>query len=407
MSGPFDNLTDEQRTAVIADGNTVSVAAGPGSGKTKVLSARCAYLIDSGVDPTQILCLTFTRSAAANIREQVRAACGRDVQAMTFHGFAARNVIGDGERVATEIESEAAIRSLYEGPTKRRNTVSISALRESLMEYEAQGIDGGFEFKLLLHRLAEARLVPTWDLVPRMLNKASPPRIEHVLIDERQDCTWSESILVERIADHVYAVGDERQAIMTWRGAGGTPRWCATECSLTRTFRFGEAIATVANHIAAQFGGAPIVPGDVEDTVCDPSESVILDALASGQSVAVLCRTHHDCERAIFDLGDLPAVHIKRDPLDALAQDADKIGDAIAAKKVVVSTVHAAKGREFDIVLVDDSVFAACSDRSTRAVTAEDHRVAYVAVTRARRVLMMHAQSQASAMALDSEGIPL
>lgn len=405
MTSPFDNLTTEQRAAVIADGETVLVDAGPGSGKTRVLAARAAYLIECGVDPREILCLTFTRSAAANIREQVRTACGRDIEAMTFHGFAARHVVRDGERVATEIEAEAALRSLYEGPTKRRNIRSITETREMIVEHEAVGLVYPEHMKLLLHRFAEASLVPTWDLVARFNVRAEKPEFAHVLIDERQDSTERESTLVERIAKNIYAVGDPRQSIMGWRGGHGGTKWSGTACSLTRTFRFGPAIAEIANQVASQFSGAPIVPGDIDDTVCEPSESVIADALASGQSVAVLCRTHRDCELAIRELGDLPAAHIRRDPLDALAHDADKIADAIAARQIVVSTVHAAKGREFDVVLVDDSVFAACSDRSTRIVTSEDHRVLFVAVTRARHVLMI--REQATAPRLDSEGVPL
>lgn len=414
MASPFDNLIDEQRAAVVADGRSVAVSAGPGTGKTRVLAARAAYLIEAGVDPSQILCLTFTRSAAANIRAQVEAACGRPVDAMTFHGFAARHVLGANMRVATELESDAAIRGLYEGPMRRPRSRPISKLRQDLVWYEAMDGDDGEESRaeidVLLYRLACAGLVPTWALIRRAL-RAEIPKREHVLVDEAQDATSGEQELSYTVGSNVFNVGDPKQAIMGWRGGvgfGDLDRFDGL--SLTQTFRFGPAIATVANRIASAFGGAAIVPGDIEDRVQPVDPGTMRDALASSRSVAVLCRTHRDCEAAVreLDARGVPATHVQRDPLDALAHDADRIGDVVAAGRVVVSTIHAAKGREFDVVAVDPSVFDACDPVvASRAVTPEDHRVLYVAVTRARSVLMLPAeQIPTKPEDADAEGIP-
>ena len=388
---PFADLNDEQRAAVVADGETVIVSAGPGSGKTRVLGARIAYLLDCGVDPDEILGLTFTRSAAANIRAQVEAACGRSVAVHTFHGFAAKHVLKPGERVATEIEAEATLQSLYRGATKRRGAPSITKMISAIINREAtndESIDDDINqtMRVLLSRFADQGLVPTWDLLPRFPKRFETP-ISNVLIDERQDCTYLETSLVELIADRIFTVGDERQSIMGFRGGNGGINWSGQELALTKSFRFGPSIAQVANAVAADFGGAPI-EGVGESRVLAADRAAMLDALSMGLSVAVLCRTHRDCELAAREIGDL-AVHIRRDPMDALAMDADRIGDAVAAGKVVVCTVHGAKGREFDVVLVDDSIFAACDSRATREVTEEEHRIKYVAVTRARRVLML------------------
>lgn len=383
----FDTLTDEQRAAVVAD--YASVIAGPGTGKTQLLAARVAYLIDSGVDPSVILGLTFTRSAAANIRAQVEAACGRSVAVHTFHGFAAKHVLKPGERVATEIEAEATLRSLYHGPTKRKDVSNITNVVRDIMLYESNADvpTDDRALMLLLSRFADQNLVPTWDLLPRFNHNV---KFDHVLVDEYQDCTYRESQIVQSIAGEIFTVGDPRQSIMGFRGGNGGIEWSGEEFALTKCFRFGPDIAAVANRVAADFGGEPI-EGVGESRVLAVDRAAMLDALSMGLSVAVLCRTHRDCELAAHEIGD-DAVHIRRDPLDALSDDADKIGDAVAAKKVVVSTCHGAKGREFDVVLVDDSIFAACDDRSTREVTEEDHRVKYVAVTRARRVLMLPAE---------------
>ncbi len=378
----FDTLTDEQRAAVVAD--HASVTAGPGTGKTQLLAARVAYLIASGEDPRGILCLTFTRAAAANLRERIERETGQSVDVFTFHGFAAKHVLKDGERVATELESDAAIDSLYKGPTARKTVEAAHGSRKiarrheverAILQFESAAYANTPEIRLILSRLSESNLVPTWALFDRFRDI---PAYRHVLVDESQDCTFTERHIVRMTKGNIFDVGDPRQSIFGFRGAENE---CLTVnvVPLTHSFRFGLAIASACNVVAAEFGGDPIEGCDRDSTVT----SEIPDR--TGKTTAYLARTHHDCAIIAASTGDA-AVHVRRDPLDAFSHESDRIGAAFAAGKTVVSTIHGFKGSQADIVVVDESVFAATED--DRA-TVEDWRVLYVAMSRARDVLVL------------------
>ena len=167
------DATAEQRAAVTDTRDSeVGIIAGPGTGKTHTLAARAAYLIEAGADPASILILTFTRSAASSIAERVAATCQRKIEARTFHGYAARHVLADGERVATEIEEDAAFRSLYTGAAKRDGIPGKRELRELISMEEAHEayplLAGAKAMSILEHRLKCAGLVPTWILLKRL-----------------------------------------------------------------------------------------------------------------------------------------------------------------------------------------------------------------------------------------------
>lgn len=90
----FSDLNDKQTQAVKHTEGFVRVIAGAGSGKTKLLVSRYAYLVkDCGVDPKNILCVTFTNKAAAEMKKRVRAMIGEEYDTgliCTYHGFCAR-----------------------------------------------------------------------------------------------------------------------------------------------------------------------------------------------------------------------------------------------------------------------------------------------------------------------------
>ena len=87
----IDNLNKEQKKAVLCNEGPLLILAGAGSGKTKVLTTKIAYLIEEfGISPYEILAITFTNKAALEMRERVDRMVGsvaRDIQISTFHSF--------------------------------------------------------------------------------------------------------------------------------------------------------------------------------------------------------------------------------------------------------------------------------------------------------------------------------
>jgi superfamily I DNA/RNA helicase len=411
----LNSLTDDQRAAAESVAAETVVSAGPGSGKTRLIAARIVHLIATGTDPRSILTLTFTRSACAEIRSRVVAALGFTVEPAirTFHGFAASLVVAPGRRVATEAEAEAALRSLYEGPMRRpaRGLMGIAALRGLLVEYEADPcavLDQSYRFghvQLVRSRLDYANLVPTWALVPDALLRRTRTVLErfgHVLVDEAQDATPAEERLVRAVAaEHealsLFAVGDPRQAIFGWRGATG---WSAKPPHhLTRTFRFGEAIADVANRQLADspwpdVEGAADVLSEVEHAKHGPNvhdyTAALHDELGWGNpyremSTLVLARTNRECEEIERLVGNGSARHVQRsaggDPF-AAERDRFALLWTEMPKLAVISTPHAAKGAEADRVVY-------VRDLARDEDNPEERRVDFVACTRARRRLVL------------------
>lgn len=402
----LSSLTAEQLAAVTAEGPVVHVSAGPGSGKTTVLAARIAWLIESGVDALEILALTFTRAACSTIRSRVIAQVGPvadQVSVRTFHEEAL--VHFDATAVASAHEAKAAIDSLYKGGMRRppRDIPGKKALDAAITQYEASGGglvrgDEGNAVLLVLARLEDASLgngtlIPTWRLVPRLLHRGPTRKYRHVLVDEGQDVTPAEcrmaATLLEAGASSLYVVSDPRQAIMGWRGAA--PLWPKPTHALTRTFRFGEAIAEEANALKV---GDPIVGSDdVADQVRtigleDLVEAELLDLgveRAYGYTCAILTRTHADAD-AIERLLPDHARHVQRDPLDSLSSPADRIAQATRGGHVPILTVHAAKGQEWDRVIV---IGPSTIKWGLASEDEEEKRVLYVAQTRARRQLVL------------------
>ena len=121
MASFFDSiesnpLTPEQRLAVVTDEDATMVLAGAGSGKTSVITAKAAYLIQRGIRrPDEILLMAFARDAAEEMAERIRSRCGAAVNAITFHALGnsiLREVEGQAPALAAHAGDEAQFRNL-------------------------------------------------------------------------------------------------------------------------------------------------------------------------------------------------------------------------------------------------------------------------------------------------------
>ena len=243
----IDRLNDSQRSAVFHSEGPMLVLAGAGSGKTGVLTLRVAHLIREEVDPSEILAVTFTNKAAAEMRERLRSLVGPQAiqcEVATFHswslkmlrffghhlGFSRRFVIYDprdceglatrllGKRYcATQIKDFLRQVDAWKNAGLWPEQVS-GPMADDYAHYQArlrqeQAVDFGDMLLLVVQLLTH---------FPAVRDKMRQ-RARFLLVDEYQDTNPVQFQLIKQLADHgprnVFVVGDEDQSIFAFRGA--------------------------------------------------------------------------------------------------------------------------------------------------------------------------------------------
>jgi DNA helicase-2/ATP-dependent DNA helicase PcrA len=312
-----EGLNPEQRAAVQASEGPLLVLAGAGSGKTRVLTHRIAWLIGAcGIAPDAILAVTFTNKAAAEMRERalkLLGPAGAGVWVATFHSTCVRLLRREIERLGRprsfviydETESQALLREALRrhgqdarGPDARRVHWRIDQWKNQGLLPDAaaeRARDQDEEQVAALYRtyqglLAEANALDFGDLLllsvelfdahPDVLARYQD-RWQYVLVDEYQDTNRVQYRLVTQLASghrNLCVVGDPNQSVYGWRGADirnildferDFPN--AAVVKLERNYRSTQPILAGANAVVAhnrdrrelslrseKGGGAPI-----------------------------------------------------------------------------------------------------------------------------------------------------
>ncbi len=251
-------LNPPQREAVEYGEGPLLVLAGAGSGKTRVLTHRIAYLLATGAArPGEILAITFTNKAAAEMRERVGQLVGRSVRAMwvtTFHSSCARMLRADAERLGysrsfTIYDESDSLRMLKRclselgvDPKRfppRAVRSKISGAKNQLIDAAAyaETQSGPFEevvaeaFPLYEKRMLEANAMDFDDLLVRTVNALElfeevrnrwRGTFRHVLVDEYQDTNHAQYRLLQLLASehgNLMVVGDDDQSVYGFRHA--------------------------------------------------------------------------------------------------------------------------------------------------------------------------------------------
>ena len=260
----LEGLNDQQREAVTHEGTPLLIVAGAGSGKTRVLTHRIAYLLAArGVQPGQILAITFTNKAAGEMKERVEALVGPRAKAMwvsTFHSACVRILRREAKRLG--MSSSFSIydaadaqrlltmvcRDLDLDPKRfpaRSLGAQISNLKNELVDWETYAAQAATPSEQMLaevyrtyqRRLGEANAVDFDDIIMTTVNllQVFPEaaehfrrRFRHVLVDEYQDTNHAQYVLVKELVGpsglelrpaELAVVGDADQSIYAFRGA--------------------------------------------------------------------------------------------------------------------------------------------------------------------------------------------
>ncbi|MDQ1446877.1 MAG: ATP-dependent helicase UvrD/PcrA, partial [Acidimicrobiaceae bacterium] len=254
----LEGLNEPQREAVSHGEGPLLILAGAGSGKTRVLTHRIAYLVGTGqARPSEILAITFTNKAAGEMRERVQMLVGNRARAMwvmTFHSACARMLRSDAERLNytrgfTIYDSSDSLRLVKQcmdqldvdpkrfAPRGIQN--QISDAKNQLLDAEAYRLKVGsfFEqtaadvYELYEQRAHANNAMDFDDLLFRCVNlfelfeevrQRYQRSFQHVLVDEYQDTNRAQYEWLRLLSDehrNLSVVGDDDQSIYAFRGA--------------------------------------------------------------------------------------------------------------------------------------------------------------------------------------------
>lgn len=256
-------LNDEQFSAVTAPPGPALVLAGAGSGKTRTLTYRVAYLLHQGVQAYEILLVTFTNKASREMLERVEDLTGvprRTLWGGTFHSIAQRILRVHGDLVGLKRnytildqgEAESILKSVIQATDgkfiKTKNNPKPKVIAD-LISYARntcrpprEEADSRYPFldgmaskidqfhKAYMQAKLDQQVVDYDDLLEYFLRllrehpeirRQYQDRFKHILVDEFQDTNRLQSEIIDQLAGHhqVMAVGDDAQCIYTWRGA--------------------------------------------------------------------------------------------------------------------------------------------------------------------------------------------
>lgn len=355
----IENLNPQQLAAVENVSVPMLVLAGAGSGKTRVIVEKIFRLISSGVPADSIYAVTFTRKAAAEMKDRLGVPA---VRVSTFHHLSARILLDAGVKI-------------------------------DFQNSESFDFDGLISSAVSL-LLARSDVLQVWR-----------DRINHLLIDEFQDTDSAQYDLFRLlVGDSPFTVvGDDDQSIYAWRGA------CPENMNrllqdfpdlrlvkLEQNHRSTSAILSVAAASIAQ--NPRLFQKRIYSDLCSTNKPLVFQCSSEKNEAAQLVREIRSAVSAGVNLGDCAVLYRSdwmADVVRAALSDAGiPFSDSAAenqldlfqsADSIRLSTIHSAKGLEWDHVFIlgcERDLFPLSG-----AVLSEERCLFYVAVTRARRTL--------------------
>ena len=295
----LSTLNEPQKQAVETTEGPLLILAGAGSGKTKVLTARTAFLIaEKNVSPYRILALTFTNKAANEMRERIIKAAGNEAQRVwihTFHGFCARVLSSDCERLGykkgfliydvddqqsllgtiikdlqlnDKVYTKRMLQDLF-SKAKNHSDNPEAYLRASYQPRQVMEAYALYEKKKMAANAMDfddllLKTIELFNTCPDILERYRD-LFRYIMVDEYQDTNMSQYKIISLLAaahQNLCVVGDDDQSIYGWRGADirnilefekDFPG--AAVVRLEQNYRSSQPILDAANRVIAHNAG--------------------------------------------------------------------------------------------------------------------------------------------------------
>ncbi|ACL74758.1 DNA helicase PcrA [Ruminiclostridium cellulolyticum] len=292
----LNGLNKEQKEAVLHNEGPLLILAGAGSGKTRVLTHRIAYLIEQhGIYPSNILAITFTNKAAREMKERIAGLIGdlsNDMWVGTFHSICIRILRRDIEKLGYDRsfviydtqDQQVVIKECIKELSINEKNFPPKSVLETIGKQKDELIDAVHYEKLYasdfrmgkiakIYKLYEKKLkannaldfddiimntIKLFDKYPEVLDYYQR-RFRYILVDEYQDTNTAQYTLVRKLSEaqeNLCVVGDDDQSIYGWRGANIRNildfekdfKKCCT-IKLEQNYRSTQNILDAANHV--------------------------------------------------------------------------------------------------------------------------------------------------------------
>ena len=297
MCDCLSGLNPEQKEAVLQIEGPLLVLAGAGTGKTRVITSRIAYMIEQGVPPEQIAGMTFTNKAAAEMRERVAAmvpgSAADKVTLGTFHSFCARilrrdigfagnynsnySILDESDQTGIIRQASAEL-GFGKDEIPAKEVAAFIGRCKNQMQFPADVTSGGNDAFLAIYeryqQILELQNALDFDdllLLVLKIFREQPDclaryqdRYRYLLVDEYQDTNAAQLKLLQYLTQfrqNICVVGDDDQSIYAWRGADvgnilNFPTYFpgAREIKLEQNYRSTNNILRAANSVIAHNG---------------------------------------------------------------------------------------------------------------------------------------------------------
>jgi len=388
-------LNEEQKKVVYANERFLFLLAGAGSGKTRVIVERIKYLIQTGINPKEILAITFTRKAALEMKARVN---NEAVHIHTFHQLCFVKIKAYTQKDIKLIDEDQI-------DFTKKEILEVSRYKNSFYKSKKPVFYERYQQKLLKENMLDFD-----DLLiiyySYLTSHKEQSHYSYIFVDEFQDTNLLQYMLLKALVKKktsICAVGDPDQSIYQFRGANRLiidkyiKEFHATLYTLKMNYRSNQTIIKHANRLIERNNRKhekELIPVNLEET--NVYHTIFPDDIHEAKTVIRLIYYFKKNHIKEHQIAVLYRNHLRAYALKMCLKEEGVIyqidqEDSQFVAGVQLMTMHKAKGLEFDVVIImglEQGLIPSKMD-NRQLMCDEERRLMFVAITRARHFLFM------------------